>query len=89
MIFGLFRISGHSMLPKLKPDDRVIVSSIPYLFSKPQVGDVIVFKYNSSNMVKRIAKIESEKYIVSGDNKNDSLKIEPIELADILGKVIF
>ena len=88
MVFGIFRISGHSMMPYLKPYDRVIVSSIPYYFSKPKIGDIIVFKYNSKTMIKRIKKLENGKITVAGDNISDSLKIEPVEVRDILGKVL-
>ena len=76
------------MLPKFKPDDRIIASSIPYLFSKPRAGDVIVFRYNNKIMVKRIKKFEGEKIIVAGDNISDSLKIKQVIRNDILGKVI-
>ena len=89
MVFGIFRISGHSMMPYLKPYDRIIVSSIPYYFSKPKIGDIIVFKYNSKTMIKRIKKLENGKITVAGDNISDSLKIELVELGDILGKVLW
>lgn len=89
MVFGIFRISGHSMMPYLKPYDRVIVSSIPYYFSKPKIGDIIVFKYNSKTMIKRIKKLENGKIAVAGDNISDSLKIEPVEVRDILAKVLW
>lgn len=88
MIFGIFRISGHSMMPTLKLGDRVVASSIPYLFSKPKIGDIVLFKYRDKIMVKRIKKLENRKIIVAGDNSSDSLKTEPIERSQILGKVI-
>jgi len=77
------------MMPTLKPRDRVIVSSISYYFSKPEIGDVVLFRYNNNLMIKRIKKLENGKITVAGDNISDSLKIEPIEQKDILGKVIF
>ena len=89
MILGIFRISGHSMLPALKPNDRVVVSSIPYILFKPKKGDVVVFKFNSKTMVKRIEKIDHGKIFVEGDNKNDSLKLGHISEIEILGKVIY
>ena len=76
------------MLPTLKPGDRVIVSSLPYFFSKPRAGDVIVFRYNKKMMIKRIKKIENKKIFVEGDSNRDSLKIEPIGRNQILGRVI-
>ena len=89
MLLSIFKISGHSMMPALKPRDRVIVSSIPFLFSKPKVGDIILFKYNSKIMIKRIKKFEKDRVTVTGDNSSDSLKIAPTEGDFILGKVIF
>ena len=89
MILGLFKISGHSMLPIFKPNDRVLVSSLPYFFSNPRTNDIIVFKYEGKIMIKRIKKKENSKIFVAGDNSADSLKIEPIEKKEILGKVIY
>ena len=88
MIFRIFRISGHSMHPTLKPGGRVIVSSIPYIFSKPKVGDVIAFRYTNKMLIKRAVRIEEEKYYLRGDNKSDTLKTEPILKNEILGKMI-
>jgi signal peptidase I len=89
MLFGIFRISGHSMMPRLNPGDRVIASSLPYFFSKPRIGDVIVFRYNGKTMVKRIKKFSDKKIIVAGDNSRDSLEIKPMTLNQILGKILF
>lgn len=79
----------------------VLVSNIPYLFSKPKNGDIVVFKKEpafakaSSGkekiFIKRIARIAGQKYFITGDNKNDSLDSRGlgwIRRQDILGKVI-
>lgn len=89
MILGLFKISGHSMLPFLKPQDRIIISSVPYFFGKPKIGDVVAFKNNGKVIIKRITKILNGKIIVEGDNKNDSIQIEPIGKSSIIGKLIY
>jgi len=88
MLFRVFKISGHSMMPTLSPGEKVLVSTLPYLFSSPKVGDIVVFKYKSKFMIKRITKIGKDLYEVSGENKNDSLKIPGLKRNDILGKVI-
>lgn len=75
-------------MPILNPNDRVLVSSIPYYISPPKVGDIVVFKYGGKFMIKKIVKIKSGRYLVTGENKNDSLKIPKIERKDIVGKVI-
>lgn len=91
MLLGIFKISGHSMMPYLKPGDRVIVSSIPCLFKKPKIGDVVVVKDKKTGriLIKRIVLIENGKLSLEGDNKSDSLKIEPVKRKDILGRMIF
>lgn len=76
------------MLPTLKPGDRVLVSSVPYLFSQPKTGDLIIFKHDKLNIIKRIVKISGEKVFLAGDNRSDSLEIPPIEKNKILGKVV-
>ena len=77
------------MMPNLKPNDRVIASSLPYFSREPRIRDIVVFRYNDKILVKRIIRIEDRKYYLEGDNKYDSLKTEPIERDFILGKVIF
>lgn len=77
------------MLPFLKPHERIIVSSAPYFFGKPKIGDVVAFKNNGKAIIKRITKILNGKIIVEGDNKNDSIQIEPIEKSSIIGKLIY
>lgn len=89
MLLAIFKISGHSMIPKLSPGDRVVVSNIPYLFIKPGKGEVVLFQYNGKMLVKRIVRIENKRYYLEGDNKPDNLKVEPIEQKNILGKVLW
>lgn len=89
MLFAIFTISGHSMLPFLKPRDKIIVSTLPYLFSQPKITDIVVFKKDGKAIIKRIAKIEDEKIKVAGDNKNDSSYNVQIRKKEIIGKMIF
>jgi signal peptidase I len=39
-----FYIPSPSMVPTLKPDDRVLVTRIPYYFHDPERGDIVVFE---------------------------------------------
>jgi signal peptidase I len=89
MLLGFYKISGHSMMPTLNPSDRVIVSSIPYLFSQPKPGDIIIFKNAGKPLIKRISKVSESKFLVEGDNREDSINIGWIEKQDIIGKVIY
>ena len=92
MLLAFLKIEGHSMLPFLKPHDIILASSIPYFFSNPKVGDVVVARVNGKNFVKRIRAIVQEKYYLGGDNKNDSMdsrNFGPVVKKNIVGKVIF
>lgn len=88
MLLSIFKISGHSMEPSLRDKTLVLVSSIPYLYSTPKIGDVIVAQINDTLIIKRIKNIKKNKYLLEGDNRFDSLKIEPITIGKILGKLI-
>lgn len=88
MILGIFRVSGHSMLPNYSPGQKVIVSKVPYIFSNPKKGDVIVFKISRQVFIKRIKEIRNNKFHVVGDNLHDSLNQEPVTKKQLLGKVL-
>lgn len=92
MLLSIFRVSGHSMEPTLTPGQIVLGSSLFYFFVQPAVGDLVLFRYNGKIFVKRVEKINVEKYSITGDNKNDSLdsrKIGWITKKEILGKVLY
>jgi phage repressor protein C with HTH and peptisase S24 domain len=85
MILRRYKISGHSMEPYLKPDDQVLAVG----FLRIKKGDVVVFKYSSKYLVKRVLKIKNDEIFVQGDNKKDSLPISSIKKDAIMGKVLF
>lgn len=90
--FARFEILENSMSPFLHSHDRVFV--ISYFFSKPKVGDVIIFKHTTPPYVfcKRISEITTKNVFVTGDNKKlsiDSRKFGYIKKSDIIGKVLF
>lgn len=94
LLFALFRVYGHSMMPTISPGQRVVVSSIPYLFSKPKKGDIILVQDPHSNtyFIKRIAYIHANTYTVLGDNlqdSKDSRQFGEIHHSAIMGKVLF
>ncbi len=88
MLLGFLKVTGHSMLPSLNPGDIVLVSTLPYFFSKPKKNDIVVFKTKNTLFIKRIKNIEKGKIDIEGDNKNDSLPIGFITKKDIIGKVV-
>lgn len=89
MLLGKFKIKGHSMEPFIRPENEVLVSSIPYFFSKPKIEDIVVFRYSNKVLIKRIKEINNSRFMLEGDNKSDSLRIGWIKKSDIIGKVIY
>lgn len=89
MLLRKFKIQGHSMEPTIKNGSEILVSNIPYLFSKPKTGDIVVFNNFNKVMIKRIKKIKSDHYFLEGDNTSDTLDVGWIGRKDILGKIIF
>lgn len=94
MLLARFIIEGHSMEPTFRAGSVVVASGIPYLFLPPKVGDVVVVINPSSKkpMIKRIRKVENDRYYVFGDNEKDSLDSRTfgrVSRNHILGKVLF
>lgn len=89
MLFSIFKTSGHSMSPVIKDSSFFVASSIPLRFSELKKGDIIVFKDDSKNIVKKIISIERDKVYVEGENKLDSKKFGPIKKNEVIGKVIW
>lgn len=77
------------MEPTIKNGQEILVSSLPFLFSKPKVGDMVAFKDSGKWIVKRIKDVKGNQYLVVGDNKSDSKKFGWIERGKIIGKVIY
>jgi phage repressor protein C with HTH and peptisase S24 domain len=72
------------MLPTYKPGDQVLT----FNWYSSKVGDVIVFKKDGMNMIKRVKKIENNKFYLEGDNQKESSKIGWIEKKYLIGKVV-
>ena len=91
MLLSRFKSSGHSMTPTYSENDNVIASSLPFLFNKPKMGDVVVFEKYNRMYIKRIGEITDEKYFLVGDNKSDSFdsrRFGSVTKKQIKGKVI-
>lgn len=78
------------MFPTFREGDMVLVSSIPFLFKNPRMGDLIVLK-KKKHIIKRIKKIDGNLFFVEGDNlkeSTDSRSFGWISKKSIVGKVI-
>ena len=87
-----YTVCGNSMLPTLKSGQEILCFNWAYLFYKPQKGDIVAFKFNGREMIKRIQKYDDRHIFVTGDNKRestDSRKFGMIDRSAIIGKVIF
>ena len=72
------------MVPTYKPGEQVIT----FNWARPKVGDVVIFKREKVNMIKRVKDVEKDKIFVEGDNGKESSNIGWVEKKDIIGKVI-
>ena len=87
--FSMHIVRGHSMQPSIKDGSRVVAFVWAYLFSRPKVGDIVVFRGNDNKeYVKRVVVANKNEFVVEGDNKEDSKKLLPISKDMILGKVV-
>lgn len=87
-----YKILGNSMIPTYSSGDIVLVSKIPYYFSRPQNGDIVVFKKKNKEYIKRIVDCKKNRYFVEGDNKKESItsnELGPVLYSEIIGKLIY
>ena len=83
------------MAPLFKADDRVLINTLAYLFSKPKLGDIVAFQAESQRgniLLKKINTcLPNNQYFLVGVNKNDSLdsrQFGAIKREQILGKYL-
>lgn len=93
-IFPLLVVSvmGSSMHPTYKENQRLIVLNI--IFVKLHIKDVIVFyePIRKRILVKRVTKMQQNKFFVEGDNPNkstDSNQFGWVDKKNVLAKVIY
>jgi signal peptidase I len=92
LLFAKFKVIGHSMQPQIKDQQLVLISNIFYWFKKPQIGDIVAFRKPGEIFIKRIIKIQNDKYFLAGDNRKDSLDSRKFGLVvrkEIIGKVFY
>lgn len=72
------------MIPDYKPGDYVITLN---WFNLTR-DDVVVFKWNNQNYLKRIKKIQKNLVYVAGDNERETSRVGPVKKSDIIGRVV-
>jgi len=90
-MFNFFKVRGDSLYPILKTKEIVFCLKV-FKFVKLNIDDIIIFKKNNYGlMIKKIKKIDGEKYFVEGTSVNsiDSRDFGEINLHDIKYKVFF
>lgn len=80
-----FKIIDKSMEPSFNEGDYIIARTI---LIKPVIEDVVIVKHDEIFMIKRIIKIDDDRYIVQGDNTKYSSPIA-VKKEQIIGKVFF
>lgn len=81
------RVVGNSMFPALRPNDIVIALR----YKKPKINSIAILKRPERELIKRIKRIEHNKYFVQGDNTDqstDSREFGLVSKADILGIIV-
>jgi signal peptidase I len=84
MIFARYLVRGHSMEPALFEGDRLLCSS---LFFSVKNNDIVVFRDNHREYVKRVVAAEGPDIVVRGDNKGHS-RTWRISTKQIKGKML-
>lgn len=60
-VFNFILVKGDSMNPNYKNNDFMFLNKIKYKFSSIKRGDVIVLKYNNTDLIKRVIAIPKDK----------------------------
>jgi phage repressor protein C with HTH and peptisase S24 domain len=87
MGLSLRRTIGQSMYPNIKSGTLVVAINI-----KPRVGDVIVFRHNGIDKIKRVSEVFMDNLSVMGDNtteSTDSRHFGSISKLSVIGRVIW
>ncbi len=83
------RVNGDSMLPRLKNGDLLIASRI---FKDVSVNDIVIFKHNGLEKIKRVKSLNGDNVDLRGDNEassTDSRHFGTIDKKSIIAKKLF
>lgn len=92
-VLALGEVSGHSMDPTLYDGERMIINKVEYIFSSPQINDIVVFypeKNNPETYVKRVIavpgdtlSITNNEVYVNGKKIEEPYLLEKMNTTDI------
>ena len=89
-------VTGESMVPTLRPGDRVLlVRGLGPLRPAIRVGDLVALadpRLPARTMIKRVAGLEGTRLVVRGDNdaaSTDSRHFGPVDPAAVRGCVVY
>jgi signal peptidase I len=90
----LLKVAGHSLLPRYREGDFVLVSKIPFLFGRLAPGDVVAFRHpDYGTMIKAVGALspDGDQLTVIGTHPRsvDSRRFGPIRRQDLIGKVLW
>jgi len=89
-VFTLFKVNGYSLYPLLKEDEVVCCVKI-FSFTNIKVDEIVLFRYNSDYMIKKVTSISSNGYFVKGETPDsiDSRNFGELKRERLLYKVFF
>jgi signal peptidase I len=87
-------VSGRSMIPTLRPGDRLLVETWTYGRRFPQVGEVVVApdpRAPTRELVKRVAAVDDGRITLRGDaaRSTDSRRFGSVPLAAVRARAAF
>ena len=83
------RVVGKSMLPQLREGQLVVGWRV---FTSITPGNLVIFRHNGLEKIKRVAKLHNKQVFVVGDNQadsTDSRSFGPVPYDAIVAKVIW
>ena len=89
-MFTFFKVSGYSLYPLLKEGEVVFCTKV-FSFTNIKVDEIVLFKYNSEYMIKKVTSISSDGYFVKGETPDsiDSRNFGELQKEDLLYKARF
>ena len=90
----IVKVTGESLSPVYQEGDYVVITTIPFLLNKINVGDAVVFKHELYGMmIKKVTSVDEAQRTITviGLHKDsiDSRNFGPVRRDALVGKVIW